>query len=75
MILALALAGNNFNLIPLMKYLKQENIGCSGLVKPNIFEDCRLTPKNKFKKQPKGSYQGKSKIVGRNGNVEDQGLT
>ena len=66
MILALALAfiGNNFTFIPLMKYLKQENIGCSGLVKPNIFEDCHLTPKNKFKKQPKGSYQGfNSKIV------------
>ena len=65
MILALALPKRNsvfidnyFNSIPLMKYLKQENIGCTGPVKANMSQDCHLPPKTEFKKQPKGSYQG-----------------
>ena len=65
MILALALPKHNsvfidnyFNSIPLMKYLKQEDIGCTGTVKANISQDCHLPPKSEFKKQPKGSYQG-----------------
>ena len=64
MILAFALVllfsvfiDNYFNSIPLMKYLKQKNIGCSGKVKANMSQDCPLPTKSKFKKQPKGSYQ------------------
>ena len=41
-----------------MNYLKQKNIGCTGTVKANMFQDCPLPPKSEFKKQPKGSYQG-----------------
>ena len=49
---------NYFNSIPLIKCLKQEIIGCTGTVKASIWEDCFLRSKNKFKKQPKGDYQG-----------------
>ena len=49
---------NYFNSIHLRKYLKQKNIGCTGSVKANMSQDCPLPPKSKFKKQPKGSYQG-----------------
>ena len=45
-----AFIDNYFNSIPLMKYLKQENIGCTGTVKANMSEDCPLPPKSGFKK-------------------------
>ena len=38
--------------------MKQKNIGCTGVVKANMFQDCLLPTKSKFKKQPKGSHQG-----------------
>ena len=49
---------NYFGSVPLRKYLKQENIGCTGTVTANMSQDCHLPPKSEFEKQPKGSYQG-----------------
>ena len=48
---------NYFNSIPLMKYSKQENIGCTSTVNASMPQDCSLLPKSEFKKQPKGNYQ------------------
>ena len=48
---------NYFNSIPLMKYSKQKNIGCTSTVNASMSQDCSLPPKSEFKKQPKGNYQ------------------
>ena len=39
-----------FNSTPLMKYFKQENIGCTGTVKANLSQDCCLPLKSRFTK-------------------------
>ena len=49
---------NYFNSIPLMKYLKTKNIGCTGTLRANMLQDCPLTPKAAFKKNEKGFYEG-----------------
>ena len=44
---------NCFNSIPLMKYLRDKNIGCTATVKGNMLGDCPLPTKSEFKKQGK----------------------
>ena len=49
---------NYFNSIPLMKHLKQEEIGCAGPVRANMLQYCPDPSKAIFKKEKKGCYKG-----------------
>ena len=49
---------NYFNSIPLMKYLKQQGIGCAGTLRANMLQDCPLPSKAMLKKGKKGCYKG-----------------
>ena len=51
-----------------MKYLKQNNIGCSGTVKANMSQDCPLYPKSEFKRGL--SRLSRAQWWRRNGNLE-----
>ena len=49
---------NFFNSIPLLKYLKTKEIGCTGTIRADRWKDCPLPLKNLFTKKAKGSYVG-----------------
>ena len=49
---------NFFNSLPLLKHLRAKEIGCTGTIRADRWQDCPLPPKNRFSKNPKGSYQG-----------------
>ena len=49
---------NFFNSIPLLKYLKTKEIGCTGTIRADRWKDCPLPSKNLFTKKAKGSYVG-----------------
>ena len=44
-------------LLPLMKHLKQEGIGCTATFRANVLWDCPLPSKAMFKKEKKGCYK------------------
>ena len=45
---------NSFNIIPLIKFLKQTNIHCAARVKANMFADYPLPLKTNLKSNKKG---------------------